>query len=30
MQRDNPLALLKGVLQVVLEQVRFFYHEISL
>jgi hypothetical protein len=29
MQRENPLALLKGVLRVVLKQIRILYHTIS-
>jgi hypothetical protein len=29
MQRENPLALLKDVLRVVLKQIRILYHTIS-
>jgi hypothetical protein len=29
MQRENPLALLKSVLQIVLKRIRILYHKIS-
>ena len=29
MQRENPLALLKCVLRIVFERIRFFYHTIG-
>jgi hypothetical protein len=30
MQRENPLALLKSVMRIVFERIRFVYHTVSL
>jgi hypothetical protein len=29
MQRENPLALVKGVMRIVFKRILVFYHEIS-